>query len=87
MILHIDGKTYLQSLKMPFLHSFSRNTARMRQTMQKMEKMNESEHTPFMRVLFGDLTPSPPAYDALGSIDFIDQRVLAECVGTYRFSS
>ena len=86
MILHIDGKTYLQSLKMPFLHSFSRNTARMRQTMQKMEKMNESEHTPFMRVLFGDLTPSPPAYDALGSIDFIDQSLNDSQKEAVRFS-
>ncbi|KAN0077909.1 P-loop containing nucleoside triphosphate hydrolase protein [Elaphomyces granulatus] len=48
---------------------------RMRQTMQKMEKMNESEHTAFMRILFGDLAPSPPEYDTLGPIDFVDRSL------------
>ena len=58
----------------------------MKQTMQKMEKMNESEHTSFMRVLFGDLAPSPPAYDALGPIDFIDQSLNDSQKEAVRFS-
>jgi DNA polymerase alpha-associated DNA helicase A len=40
--------------------------------MEKMEKMSESEHTYFMRVLFGHTTPSSPDYDAIGPLDFID---------------
>ncbi|EED19166.1 DNA helicase, putative [Talaromyces stipitatus ATCC 10500] len=45
---------------------------RLNQTMEKMEKMPESEHTYFMRVLFGHTTPSSPDYDAIGAIEFID---------------
>ncbi|KAL1993661.1 hypothetical protein VTN49DRAFT_2330 [Thermomyces lanuginosus] len=45
---------------------------RMKQTMERMEKMPESEHTHFMRVLFGHTTPSSPDYDSVGQIDFID---------------
>ncbi|QGA12510.1 hypothetical protein EYB26_000154 [Talaromyces marneffei] len=45
---------------------------RLNQTMEKMGKMSESEHTYFMRVLFGHTTPSSPDYDAIGTVDFID---------------
>lgn len=44
----------------------------MNQTMEKMEKMPESEHTYFMRVLFGHAAPSPPDYESVGELDFID---------------
>lgn len=40
--------------------------------MEKMEKMSDSEHTYFMRVLFGHTAPSSPDYDAIGPVDFID---------------
>jgi DNA polymerase alpha-associated DNA helicase A len=40
--------------------------------MEKMEKMTESEHTYFMRVLFGHTVPSSPDYESLGEVDFID---------------
>ncbi|KAL1968382.1 hypothetical protein VTN77DRAFT_1911 [Rasamsonia byssochlamydoides] len=45
---------------------------RMNQTMEKMEKMPESEYTYFMRVLFGHAAPSSPDYESLGEVDFID---------------
>ncbi|GAM39967.1 DNA polymerase alpha-associated DNA helicase [Talaromyces pinophilus] len=45
---------------------------RLNQTMEKMEKMSESEHTYFMRVLFGHTTPSSPDYDTIRPLDFID---------------
>lgn len=45
---------------------------RLNQTMEKMEKMSESEHTYFMRVLFGHTTPSSPDYDKIGPVEFID---------------
>ncbi|OKL63073.1 hypothetical protein UA08_01277 [Talaromyces atroroseus] len=45
---------------------------RLNQTMEKMEKMSETDHTYFMRVLFGHATPSSPNYDAIGPVDFID---------------
>ncbi|CRG86049.1 DNA-binding protein SMUBP-2 [Talaromyces islandicus] len=45
---------------------------RLNQTMEKMEKMTEADHTYFMRVLFGHTTPSSPDYDSIGQLDFID---------------
>ncbi|EAS34851.3 DNA helicase [Coccidioides immitis RS] len=45
---------------------------RMKQTMVRMEKMAESEHSSFMRVLFGHTTPSPPDWSSASSLDFID---------------
>ncbi|KUL91924.1 hypothetical protein ZTR_01435 [Talaromyces verruculosus] len=48
---------------------------RLNQTMEKMEKMSESEHSYFMRVLFGNTTPSSPDYDTIGPLDFIDSTL------------
>ncbi|KAH8694895.1 putative DNA helicase [Talaromyces proteolyticus] len=45
---------------------------RLKQTMEKMEKIPESDHTYFMRVLFGHTTPSSPDYDSIGQLDFVD---------------
>ncbi|KAL4964836.1 putative DNA helicase [Aspergillus stella-maris] len=45
---------------------------RMRQTMEKMEKMTESDYTHFLRVAFGHTTPLPPDYDAEGPVEFLD---------------
>lgn len=44
----------------------------MSQTMEKMEKMPESEYTSFMKVAFGHTSPTPVDLDSVGSIDFID---------------
>jgi DNA polymerase alpha-associated DNA helicase A len=42
-------------------------------TMEKMERMSESDHTYFMKVLFGHATPSSPDYESLGEgLKFID---------------
>ncbi|KAJ5683509.1 hypothetical protein N7462_006674 [Penicillium macrosclerotiorum] len=45
---------------------------RMRQTMEKMAKMTESDHSHFMRVAFGHTTPLQPDYDVSGPVEFID---------------
>ncbi|KAL4946047.1 hypothetical protein BDV06DRAFT_218754 [Aspergillus oleicola] len=45
---------------------------RMRQTMEKMEKMTESDYTHFLRVAFGHTTPLPPDYEAEGPVEFLD---------------
>ncbi|KAJ5141193.1 hypothetical protein N7526_002188 [Penicillium atrosanguineum] len=45
---------------------------RMRQTMEKMVKMTEADHTHFMRVAFGHMTPLQPDHDATGPIEFMD---------------
>lgn len=45
---------------------------RMKQTMAKLESLEESEQTTLMRVLFGQATPTPVDMDSVGSIDFID---------------
>ncbi|KAL1960547.1 hypothetical protein VTO42DRAFT_7126 [Malbranchea cinnamomea] len=45
---------------------------RMKQTMMRMEKMTESEHTNFMRVLFGLTNPSPVDLGSVESVEFID---------------
>lgn len=44
----------------------------MRQTMEKMAKMTESDHSHFMRVAFGHTTPLRPDYEDIGPVDFID---------------
>ncbi|KAE8150792.1 P-loop containing nucleoside triphosphate hydrolase protein [Aspergillus avenaceus] len=44
----------------------------MNQTMEKLEKMSESDHTHFMRVAFGHTTPLQPDYDAIGEVEFMD---------------
>ncbi|PYH64532.1 putative DNA helicase [Aspergillus vadensis CBS 113365] len=45
---------------------------RMNQTMEKMVKMTDSEHTHFMRVAFGQTSPMVPDYDSIGSLEFTD---------------
>lgn len=45
---------------------------RMRQTMEKMGKMTESDHTHFLRVAFGHTTPIQPDYEAAGPVEFVD---------------
>ncbi|KAL4782182.1 P-loop containing nucleoside triphosphate hydrolase protein [Aspergillus varians] len=45
---------------------------RMNQTMEKMAKMSESDHTNFQRVAFGHTTPLPPDYEASGPVEFLD---------------
>ncbi|KAE8386644.1 P-loop containing nucleoside triphosphate hydrolase protein [Aspergillus alliaceus] len=45
---------------------------RMNQTMEKMAKMSESDHTHFMRVAFGHTTPLQPDYEAGGEVEFSD---------------
>jgi len=45
---------------------------RMNQTMEKMEKMTENEHTHFMRVAFGYTTPLQVDYEGVGPVEFTD---------------
>ncbi|PWY73508.1 DNA helicase [Aspergillus eucalypticola CBS 122712] len=45
---------------------------RMNQTMEKMVKMTDSEHTHFMRVAFGQTSPMLPDYDSIGPLEFTD---------------
>ncbi|KAJ5584619.1 uncharacterized protein N7459_004419 [Penicillium hispanicum] len=45
---------------------------RMRQTMEKMAKMTDAEHSHFMRVAFGHTSPLQPDDDAAGPIEFTD---------------
>ncbi|KAJ9400517.1 hypothetical protein DTO282F9_2402 [Paecilomyces variotii] len=45
---------------------------RMNQTMQRMEKMAESEYTYFMRMAFGHTSPSSVDLDSLGTVEFHD---------------
>ncbi|KAK2873634.1 hypothetical protein FQN49_002223 [Arthroderma sp. PD_2] len=45
---------------------------RMNQTMAKLEKMEESEHSQLMRVLFGHTTPSPLDFESVGTVEFMD---------------
>ncbi|KAJ5970506.1 uncharacterized protein N7479_000424 [Penicillium vulpinum] len=45
---------------------------RMRQTMEKMDKMTETDYTHFMRVAFGHTTPLEPDTEACGPVEFID---------------
>ena len=45
---------------------------RMRQTMEKMAKMADSDYSHFMRVAFGHTTPLQPDEEAAGPVEFID---------------
>ncbi|KAJ6028691.1 hypothetical protein N7540_004267 [Penicillium herquei] len=45
---------------------------RMRQTMEKMAKLTETDHSHFMRVAFGHTTPLQPDYDSAVPIEFLD---------------
>lgn len=44
----------------------------MKQTMEKMAKMTENEHSHFMRVAFGHTSPLQPDTDSADSVEFID---------------
>ncbi|KAJ5989548.1 hypothetical protein N7481_004758 [Penicillium waksmanii] len=44
----------------------------MRQTMEKMAKMTETDHSHFMRVAFGHTTPLQPDYEDIGPVEFSD---------------
>lgn len=44
----------------------------MNQKMSKLETMSESSYTYFMRVLFGQTSPSPVDMESVGSLEFID---------------
>ncbi|EYE91306.1 putative DNA helicase [Aspergillus ruber CBS 135680] len=45
---------------------------RMNQTMEKMAKMTENEHSHFMRVAFGYTTPLQVDYEGVGAVEFTD---------------
>ncbi|KAL4873928.1 hypothetical protein BDV12DRAFT_181840 [Aspergillus spectabilis] len=45
---------------------------RMNQTMEKMGKMTESDHTHFLRVAFGHATPLQPDYEEAKAVEFLD---------------
>lgn len=45
---------------------------RMNQTMEKMTKMTENEHSHFMRVAFGYTTPLQADYEAVGAVEYTD---------------
>lgn len=45
---------------------------RMNQTMEKMAKMSENEHSHFMRVAFGHTTPLSVDYESAGPVKFTD---------------
>lgn len=47
---------------------------RMNQTMQRLQKMTDSEHTPLIRILFGLDSPTPLP-DTLPDVDFFDQTL------------
>ncbi|OAL66072.1 DNA helicase [Trichophyton rubrum] len=45
---------------------------RMNQTMAKLEKLQESEHSQLIRVLFGHTTPLPLDFESVGPLEFMD---------------
>ena len=47
---------------------------RMNQTMQHMQKMQDSDHTTLMRICFGLETPTPPA-DISEGLTFFDETL------------
>jgi DNA polymerase alpha-associated DNA helicase A len=64
---------------------------RMKFTMEKMEKMSESEQSIFMRVLFGLSTPSPVPADLssdeeFGKIEWVDQTLNESQKDAIRFA-
>lgn len=67
-MLRIDGK---QDIHLP-VGRWHAEHIRMRQTMEKLAKMTENEHTHFMRVAFGHTNPLQPDHEAAGAIEFID---------------
>lgn len=44
----------------------------MKQTMEKMVKLTENEHSHFQRVAFGHTSPLQPDYESTGPVDFTD---------------
>ncbi|ROW01717.1 hypothetical protein VSDG_02124 [Cytospora chrysosperma] len=64
---------------------------RMNQTMGKMQDMSESEHSPFMRVLFGLSSPSPVPEDLradpdVGKIEWFDPTLNESQMDAIRFA-
>lgn len=64
---------------------------RMNQTMERLEKMTESEYSNFIRVLFGLSTPSPVSEDLgddleAGKIDWIDPTLNDSQKNAIRFA-
>ncbi|KAF9887725.1 hypothetical protein FE257_009678 [Aspergillus nanangensis] len=59
---------------------------RMNQTMEKMNKMSETDHTHFMRVAFGHTTPLQPDYDAIGPVEFTDETLNGSQKEAIRFA-
>ncbi len=61
----------------PMMSQLMFSTNRMNWTMERLEKMSESEYSIFMRVLFGLTSPSPVAKDLssdpeFGKIEWVD---------------
>ncbi|KEZ44419.1 hypothetical protein SAPIO_CDS3417 [Scedosporium apiospermum] len=64
---------------------------RMSQTMEKLEKMDESQYTSFMRVLFGLSSPTPVPSDpesdpAVGKIEWLDPTLNGSQKDAIRFA-
>jgi DNA polymerase alpha-associated DNA helicase A len=59
-------------VEMRVLLGFVLMFGRMRQTMEKMVKMGETEYTHFMRVAFGHTSPLLPDAEAAGPVEFVD---------------
>lgn len=64
---------------------------RMNQTMERLEKMTESEYSSFIRVLFGLSTPSPVSEDLgddldVGKIHWIDPTLNDSQKNAIRFA-
>jgi hypothetical protein len=78
MRLHIDGRDQQTLYKIIYTRGFKLTmTSRMNQTMEKLQKMGESEYSSFIRVLFGLSSPSPvpqnlSTSDEVGNIEWID---------------
>ena len=58
----------------------------MKQTMEKMEKMTDSECSYFMKVLFGHVSPSSPDYDSLGDVEFVEPSLNDSQKNAVRFA-
>jgi DNA polymerase alpha-associated DNA helicase A len=59
---------------------------RMNLTMARLQKMSDSEYTPFMRVLFGLGSPTPIDVNSIGKIDFIDPTLNESQIDAIRFA-
>ena len=74
MMLHTEGKSQLPKLMGTRLNK----DVRMQQIMSRLQKYTEAEYTFFIRVLFGQSSPTPVPKDlgdpdyGLQSIEFVD---------------